>query len=383
MGQPSPLRYYADAAQAAAAPGSAPPPPAFSDLVDLALDAGSVGQQVKIYGLLEEAAAGTETPLAGPYRFLISDSGFNRRGDRVKTKGMDLAAYKKNPVILWAHDQWSSVPVGKSTLSVEGEKIYADAIFDIDDPFAARIAGSVQRGFLKACSVGLRLLALQQRIKEGAHDGWDIEESELLEWSVCPVGANSRALKNSYGPPGESLAAVADALGWKADPLLIMSLSPAEISGIRRDLTGRQLAQELLDRRAPADLSIGFRQLGLAAPWENAEAWGRFAAALGDSADPSTAARCAVAAGLTELAGWLREIPAPSPAPPAAPPVQVQLAAPAAQAPPPVFDTAALAAQVVNGIAPALVALTSAIQGRIHQANLGAAVATGTPLIAN
>lgn len=373
MGKPLPSRYYADAAQATALAAA---PPAFSDLVDLALDANSVGQQVKIYGLLEEAASDATVPLAGPYRFMISDSGFNRRGDRVKTKGMDLTGYKKNPVVLWAHDQWSSVPIGKSTLIVEGDKVFGDVIFDVDSELGAKVAGSVQRGFLKACSVGLRLLSLQQRVKEGSHDGWDIEESELLEWSVCPVGCNPRTLKNSYGTPGESLAAVASALGWQADPLAIMSLSPAEIAGIRRDLTGRQLAQELLERRSPADLSIGFRQLGLAAPWENAEAWGRFALALGDSADPATAARCALAAGLTDLAGWLREIPAPAP---------MQLAVPVPIVPeaPASIDTQALAAQVVAAIAPTLGALRDAVQGRIQQANLGAVVATGTPLLAN
>lgn len=348
----------------------------------MALDATSAGQQAYVYGLREEAADQAEVSLAGPYRFLISDSGFNRRGDRVMTKGGDFRAYAKNPVVLWGHESWK-IPVGMCTYSIEGDKIYASVTFDVDDPDGLRLAGSVRRNFTKACSIGIRLIALAQRLKDGGHEGWDITEWEMLELSICPVGANSRALKNSYGTPGETLAAVAAGLGWQADPLAIMSLSPVEIAGIRRDLTPRQLAQEVLDRRAPADLSLGFRQLGLTAPWENAEAWARFAAALGDSADPSTAARCAVAAGLTEFAGWLREIPAPAP-------VVVQIAAspaasPAVAAPAtaPVFDTAALAAQVVAAIAPSLAGLQSAVAGRIKQVNLAAVAATGTPVLPN
>jgi len=288
-----------------------------------------VGQQFQEYGYLaaEEAAAGAAAPaLAGPYRFLISDSQLNRRGDKVMTKGMDFAAYKKNPVVLWCHNDWDC-PIGNAVISVEGDKVFADVTFDVDDEDAAKIAGKVQRRVIRACSVGLRILAMAQRIKDGGHDGWDITESELLELSIVAVPANSRALLNSYSSPKAGLAAVdsalsavAEQIGWRGSVDELLLMQPAQIKAIRRDLTRAQLAQDLLSRADLAGLAVGFRQLGLAEPWADAAAWQRFSLALADSADPETARLCALAAGLPDLAAAFGEIPKPlAPEPAAAP----------------------------------------------------------------
>jgi hypothetical protein len=61
--------------------------------------------------------------------FTISTSSVDRMGDTIKVDGWKLEQYRKNPVVLWAHDA-SLLPLAKATkVWTEGQKLKSIAEF--------------------------------------------------------------------------------------------------------------------------------------------------------------------------------------------------------------------------------------------------------------
>ena len=88
------------------------------------------------------------------YTFCVHDDTVNTYGFRMLTAGANLAEFAKNPVVLYNHNDWDA-PIGRGeNIRKEGDRILVDIVFDTDDPKAADIAGKVERGFLRMCSVG-------------------------------------------------------------------------------------------------------------------------------------------------------------------------------------------------------------------------------------
>ena len=86
--------------------------------------------------------------------FILHDETVNTQGFRMLTSGADLSVFKNNPVMLLNHDDWDP-PIGRwENIRVEGTQILADAVFDEDDERAVAVMGKVERGFLKAASIG-------------------------------------------------------------------------------------------------------------------------------------------------------------------------------------------------------------------------------------
>lgn len=123
---------------------------------------------------------------------------------QLNLKGGDFSNYKKNPVVLWNHDDGSplmggtgsaGLPVGR-TLRIglnEDEKIEAEFEFLKGDPFAARVENAWNQGFLQAASI--RWLPLETRELENG----DIlsEKWDMLEWSIVTIPADPDTLKQA------------------------------------------------------------------------------------------------------------------------------------------------------------------------------------------
>lgn len=128
--------------------------------------------------------------------FTISTASVDRMGDTIAVDGWKLEAYRKNPVVLWAHDS-SMLPVAKApNVWMEEGKLKATAEFT--PPGMAKFNDTVfdmyALGFLSATSVGFvpHKYALTNDPKRGF--GVDFLQQELLEFSCVPVPANSEAL---------------------------------------------------------------------------------------------------------------------------------------------------------------------------------------------
>lgn len=130
-------------------------------------------------------------------RFKLSDDSINSYGFRILTSGIDLEQFRKNPVMLYDHDDWKRLPIGRwENITVEGDGLYADAIFDLKDEFAAQISQKVEDGIINMVSVGIRA------IEESSDPVYmipgqiypTITKSKLREASITPFGSNSNAL---------------------------------------------------------------------------------------------------------------------------------------------------------------------------------------------
>lgn len=129
----------------------------------------------------------------GSMKVVASDESIDRFGDEINVNGWQLANFRRNPVLLWAHDNLRP-PVGRvNALTVEGKQLIADIKFDLDDPFARDLHRKYQNGFLRAFSVGFRPI----EFKPMDSGGIKFIKQELLELSAVPVPAHPQALKKS------------------------------------------------------------------------------------------------------------------------------------------------------------------------------------------
>jgi HK97 family phage prohead protease len=123
----------------------------------------------------------------------------DRDNEVIKSEGWELANYKKNPIVLWAH-KYDELPVGKA-LSVnisKGKLVFQVKFADAETyPFADTIYKLCKGGFLNATSVGFIPKEWEVGKKEGDPSRTYLKQ-ELLELSIVPVPSNPDALRNAY-----------------------------------------------------------------------------------------------------------------------------------------------------------------------------------------
>ncbi len=122
--------------------------------------------------------------------FVLSDgTKKNSHGFRIDLAGIMLERFSGNPVMLYMHDtnqligQWEN-------LKVENNKLIADPDFDLEDENAKKIAGKVERGYLKGASLGIVVLEMKEIDGE-----YVATKSELIEASIVPVPSDAGAIR--------------------------------------------------------------------------------------------------------------------------------------------------------------------------------------------
>lgn len=121
--------------------------------------------------------------------FLISDETENSHGFSILTEGIDTTRFDKNPVMLYMHQR--AVVIGRwENLVKKDGKLFADAVFDLENEFSKEIAGKVERGFLKGASMGIHFD--KEDLEPTANS---LQKCMLFEISIVDVGSNSNALK--------------------------------------------------------------------------------------------------------------------------------------------------------------------------------------------
>lgn len=146
-------------------------------------------------------------------RFVLSTVAEDRVGDTIDPTGWKLDNYRKNPVVLWGHDQYFP-PIGKmSDVRVDAAGALVGTVeFATAEqhPFADTIYKLVKGGFINAGSVGFVPLRWEFRDDFGI----DFKEQELLEYSIVTVPANPHALVTARSA-GIDLEPVAKALAGR------------------------------------------------------------------------------------------------------------------------------------------------------------------------
>jgi len=124
--------------------------------------------------------------------FVVSTGAEDRDGDVVDPNGWSLDRYRKNPIVLWAHD-YRLPPVAKAPdISVTDGALRAVAQFpdEGDYEFADTVFRLYAGGYLSAVSAGFRPLEQEKRTDHGNL----VRSAELWEFSAVPVPSNPEAL---------------------------------------------------------------------------------------------------------------------------------------------------------------------------------------------
>ena len=145
----------------------------------------------------------------GPITFVLSTDEVDRHGDIVTAEGWRLDAYRRNPVVLWAHD-YRRPAIGRAVeVWAEPHRLMGRLEF-APGPFAQEVAELYRAGFQCGVSVGFRPIKFEQRRDEktGGFLGFRFLQQELLEVSAVPVPANASALRRSQEYPVDELLGV-------------------------------------------------------------------------------------------------------------------------------------------------------------------------------
>ena len=143
------------------------------------------------------------------HRMVIAANELSRNGDELNLRGISFKNYRKNPVVLWAHNSYQGIPIAKTVKIGHDDqgRIVADFEFNSEDEFAARVENAWNGGFIRGASIRYMPTKVVEMLDEqGRVDRLRIEESELLEWSLVPVPADPdsvRAAARALGLPEE------------------------------------------------------------------------------------------------------------------------------------------------------------------------------------
>jgi HK97 family phage prohead protease len=134
------------------------------------------------------------------FRFTAVTARKGRDGHVLLPQGVDFTNYKRNPVVLWQHNQTS--PVARcSGLSLIDSELRGSAEFPPVDTseLADEICGLVKSGIVSAVSVGFDVLESEPLDPKQPRGGQRITRSELLELSLVSVPADTGAVITERG----------------------------------------------------------------------------------------------------------------------------------------------------------------------------------------
>lgn len=140
--------------------------------------------------------------------------------DDIVEQDWDLERYKKNPVVLYAHNQGAglfsgpsaeeTLPIGyASEVGVVHGKLHATLTFvsAAASPLADRVLAGFREGSIRAVSVGFYPRAVESE-DVGGKEVYRLSQCELFEISVVPIGANPEAVALSRSVASANLKAV-------------------------------------------------------------------------------------------------------------------------------------------------------------------------------
>lgn len=123
--------------------------------------------------------------------FILSDESVNSHGDIVKTEGIDITRFLKNPVMLYNHSHEYGIIGRWEKLRIENGALIADAVFDEQEEYGKRIKEKLEQGFINSVSIAINVV--EEHEEQGINV---IYKSELVEVSIVDIPSNKNAVKN-------------------------------------------------------------------------------------------------------------------------------------------------------------------------------------------
>lgn len=138
-------------------------------------------------------------------RIVLSDSNLNRYGYRVLTEGIELNAFKKNPILLYMHFRDEGTPLWGNykaighwkDIRVEDGVLSAEPVFDEVDELSKTVAAKFNAGTFNAASIGIRILATsgEKELLVPGQTRETVTKCDLMEASIVDVPANANAVR--------------------------------------------------------------------------------------------------------------------------------------------------------------------------------------------
>lgn len=131
----------------------------------------------------------------------IAANQFARDDIELVFNGLKFESYRKNPVVLWAHNMLGTelsggLPIGSSKkVERSGGMIRASFAWS-ESPFAQAVKQVWDEGHLRAASLTWRALAVTRFNNPKPGEPWArVDQSEMIEWSLVPVPADKDAVR--------------------------------------------------------------------------------------------------------------------------------------------------------------------------------------------
>ena len=125
--------------------------------------------------------------------FILSTGGMTTKRIVVPVNSINFDAFDNNPVMLFNHKRGEVIGNWENR-RVENGKLLAEPVFDDEDPDAKKIAGKVERGFIKAASIGIRNIVAEERSDDAGEKYFHVLSCELREASIVDVPSDADAL---------------------------------------------------------------------------------------------------------------------------------------------------------------------------------------------
>lgn len=141
--------------------------------------------------------------MAKDKRFVFNDGSKNSYGFIIPTDGISLKRFQANPVMLDSHYNSTHAVLGKwDDVKADKGVLTGIPVFDEDDEAVTKIAGKVDRGFIKSCSMGITFNRDDLKYVEGV---LILEKCELYEVSIVAVPSNANSIRLYSSETGELL----------------------------------------------------------------------------------------------------------------------------------------------------------------------------------
>lgn len=132
-------------------------------------------------------------------RIRISDETLNCYGTWIKTDGVDLVQYQKNPVLLWMH--WRGVIIGYiKDIRVENGEITGEPFFDEVREESKLAKQQWEKGSLRMGSPNFEIIETsddQALLKQGQRRP-TITKCKLVEYSMVDIGGNDNNIRLTH-----------------------------------------------------------------------------------------------------------------------------------------------------------------------------------------
>lgn len=140
------------------------------------------------------------------FDMIASTASIDSHGDIVE-QNFVLNRYKKNPVVLWYHNNFGFLdgsrpedflPIGKSSkIKVENEALQMRMTLvsgtETEEPLVSKIWRRVEQGIQRASSIGFRPGLVHEEKTPGGVI-YHLDENEIYEVSLVPIGSNADAV---------------------------------------------------------------------------------------------------------------------------------------------------------------------------------------------